>query len=147
MNNVRTVLTAKQWNALRGMVADQAWNVCEICGGEGPNHPVECHEIWEYNDVSHIQRLVGMIALCPDCHMVKHFGFARVRGKEELAFKHFMKVNSLKKKDAEREITNAFDTWRKRSLIDWKLDLSGLKKYGIDPSKINQPLMTPGETE
>ena len=52
MNNVRAVLTAKQWNALRGIVADHAYNVCEICGGVGPAHPVECHEIWDYNDAN-----------------------------------------------------------------------------------------------
>jgi hypothetical protein len=147
MNNVRAVLSAKQWNALRGMVADQAWNVCELCGGTGPKHPVECHEIWDYNEKTATQTLTGMIALCPDCHMVKHFGFARIQGKEELAFKHFMKVNGLKKKAAEAEIAKAFDVWRKRSLIDWKLDLSGLKKYGLDVSKIKAPFMKPMETE
>src|SRR5574337_1863360 len=78
MNNVRAVLTTKRWDILRGIVADQAWNVCEICGGVGPKHPVECHEIWEYDEKNRTQKLAGMIALCPDCHMVKHFGFARV---------------------------------------------------------------------
>ncbi len=147
MNNVRAVLTAKQWNALRGFVADHAWNVCEICGGVGPNHPVECHEIWEYNEKTQVRKLAGMIALCPDCHLVKHFGFACTQGKEEQALKHFMKVNGLKKKKAEAEIAKAFEVWRQRSLIDWKLDLSGLKKYGIDVSKIQAPFMKPMETE
>lgn len=147
MNNVRAVLTAKQWNALRGKVADAAWNVCQICGGVGPQHPVECHEIWEYNEKTKIQRLAGMIALCPSCHLVKHFGFARVTGKEEAAFKHFMKVNELKKKEAEAEIVKAFEIWRKRSLIDWKLDLSGRTQYGIDVSKLEGPFMKPVETE
>lgn len=146
-NNVRAVLTNKQWRVLAGIVADRAWNTCEICGGAGPNHPVECHEIWEYTEKSKTRRLVGMIALCPDCHLVKHFGFARTQGKEEYAFKHFMKVNGLKKKEAEAEIAKAFDVWRKRSLVDWKLDLSGLKKYGIDVSKLKGPFMKPMETE
>lgn len=147
MNNVRAVLTAKQWNALRGMVADRAYNVCQICGGEGPAHPVECHEIWEYNERTAIQHLAGMIALCPDCHMVKHFGFARVQGKEELALKHFMKINGLKKKEAQAKISEAFKVWRERSKIDWKLDLSGLKRYGIDVSKLEGPFMKPTETK
>ena len=138
MNNVRAVLTAKQWNALRGIVADKAWNVCEICGDVGPKHPVECHEIWQYNDKTGIQRLAGMIALCPNCHMVKHFGFARISGKEERAFKHFMKVNGLKKKEAEKAILAAFELWAKRSTLEWKLDLSILKEYGIDPKSIKQ---------
>jgi hypothetical protein len=58
-----------------------------------------------------------------------------------------MKVNSLKKIQAEAEIVKAFDIWRKRSVIDWELDLSGLERYGIDISKIRKPLMKPSETE
>jgi hypothetical protein len=54
---------------------------CEICGGRGPEHPVECHERWRYNDLIRTQTLVRMIALCPACHQVKHVGLANVRGK------------------------------------------------------------------
>lgn len=136
MNNVRAVVTTKQWDILRKQVTSAAWDVCQICGGIGPEHPVECHEIWEYNDETKVQKLAGMIALCPNCHMVKHFGFARISGKEDQAFSHFMKVNGLKKIQAEAEITKAFDTWRKRSTIDWTLDLSGLERYGIDIESI-----------
>lgn len=138
MNNVRAVLTAKQWDALRRVVADRAWNVCEICGDVGPKHPVECHEIWAYNEKTGIQKLEGMIALCPNCHSVKHFGFARISGKEERALKHFMKINGLKKKEAEKAITSAFELWAKRSTLEWKLDLSILKQYGIDPEKFKE---------
>lgn len=88
-----------------------------------------------------------MIALCPDCHLVKHFGFANTQGKGEQALKHFMKINGLKKKEAEKAISEAFDLWRKRSLIDWELDLSGLKQYGVDVSKLSAPFMKPSETE
>jgi hypothetical protein len=147
MNNVRSILTAAQWDILRKQVSAAAWDTCQICGGVGPEHPVECHEIWEYNDKTKIQKLAGMIALCPNCHLVKHFGFARVTDREEIAFNHFMKVNSLKKIQAEAEIVKAFDIWRKRSVIDWELDLSGLERYGIDISKIRKPLMKPSETE
>ncbi len=132
-------MTAKQWNALSGMVCDRAYNVCEICGGVGPKHPVECHEIWDYNDRTLNQKLIGMLALCPDCHMVKHIGYARVRGKFEEALKHFMKVNSLKKKEAKEQIDLAFKRWRDRSQKDWTLDLSYLKRYGIDPEKLKNP--------
>jgi hypothetical protein len=138
-NNIRAVMTAKQWNALSGIVCNRAYNVCEICGGVGPKHPVECHEIWEYNDRKQIQRLAGMIALCPDCHMVKHIGYARVQGKYDQAAKHFRKVNGLKKIEAEETIKTAFQRWRDRSKQDWTLDLSHLKRYGIDPEKLKEP--------
>jgi hypothetical protein len=136
MNNVRRVLTTSQWDALRGMVCGAVYNVCQICGDTGPKHPVECHEIWDYNEKTLVRKLTGMIALCPNCHMVKHFGFAQVQGKEELALKHLMKVNKLKKKEAEAYVEEAFETWSLRSQQKWKLDLSILKKYGIDPDKL-----------
>lgn len=139
MNNLRAVLTSKQWNALRGVVADKAWNVCEICGGTGPEHPVECHEIWQYNEKTSIRKLTGMIALCPDCHMVKHIGLASIKGNFDKALKHLMKVNGLKKKEAEAYVENAFKIWRARSQLKWTLDLSELKKYGVDVEKIKEP--------
>jgi len=137
-NNLRSAMTPKQWRALSGMVCDRAYNVCEVCGGVGPNHPVECHEIWEYNDRNHTQKLTGMVALCPDCHMVKHIGYARVQGKYEIALKHFMKVNGLKRKAAEDHVKAAFQIWRERNKNDWTLNISLLKRYGIDPDKLKE---------
>lgn len=135
-NNVRAVLTRKQWDILRAQVYDKAWNVCQICGSTGPKHPVECHEIWHYDDKKLIQKLEGMIALCPNCHMVKHIGLAHIQDKGERALKHFMKVNKLKKKEAEKAIADAFMKWADRSSKKWKLDISSLKEYGIDVSKL-----------
>lgn len=146
-NNVRAVLSTKQWRTLSSIVSDRAWNVCEICGGVGPNHPVECHEIWEYNEKTQVRKLAGMIALCPDCHMVKHIGYARTQGKEDQAIKHLMKVNKMTKKEVKAYISECFETWMTRSQIDWKLDLSGLKRYGIDVDKLQAPFLKPVETE
>lgn len=138
MNNVRAVLTAKRWDAVRGVVCDKAWNVCQICGGVGSKHPVECHEIWHYDDQNQIQKLVGMISLCPDCHMCKHIGLAQIQGRGEKALKHLMKINDLKKKEAEAYIAEAFKVWQARSQQKWTLDLSHLKEYGIDLSKLKK---------
>ena len=132
LNNVRAIVSRKQWDILRTQVYDQAWNLCQICGGVGPKHPVECHEIWHYDDKKLIQKLEGMIALCPDCHMVKHIGLARIQNRGEKAVKHFMKVNKLSKKEAEKIIQSAFITWNARSQKKWKLDISSLSAYGID---------------
>lgn len=136
--NVRAVLTKKQWDAVKAQVAGKAWHTCEICGGVGPKHPVECHEIWNYDDDNSIQKLEGMIALCPDCHMVKHMGLAQVRGKSEEATLHLMKVNKINRKDAELYIKGVFFTWAHRSRKQWTLDISCLEEYGIDISKIKK---------
>lgn len=137
LNNVRAIVTEKQWDFIRKQVAARAWNVCEICGGVGPKHPVECHEIWHYDDQLLIQKLVDMIALCPNCHMVKHMGFAQIRGKGEAAFKHFIKVNKMKKSEANAYIKRAFKEWEDRSKKNWTLDISILSNYGIDIKQIS----------
>ena len=138
-NNVRAVLTRKQWDVLRKEVYSQAWDTCQICGGIGPKHPVECHEIWQYDEKKLVQKLTGMIALCPDCHMVKHIGLAQVQNKGDKALKHLMKVNKLSKKDAEKYIEESFRIWADRSSKKWKLDISILESYGIDVGKIKEP--------
>lgn len=139
MSNVRSAVTKAQWNKIRSEVASQAWDICQICGGVGPKHPVECHEIWQYNEKTGVRKLTGMLSLCPDCHMVKHIGFAQIKGKYDVALKHFMKINKLKKREAEEYIDQAFATWRERSKLQWTLDLSLLKQYGIDPDKLKEP--------
>lgn len=137
-NNVRSVVSRKQWDAIKAMVFGKAWDTCEICSGVGPKYPVECHEIWHYDDKKLIQKLIGMIALCPDCHMVKHMGLAIIQNKGNKALKHFMKINSLTKKVAEKSIEKAFILWEKRSKKKYKLDISHLQEYGIDIKKIKK---------
>ena len=73
-----------------------------------------------------------MIALCPNCHGVKHFGFSQLQGKGEQALQHFMKVNKLSRTVAEKEITKSFKIWQERSKNQWRLDISHLETYGID---------------
>lgn len=137
-NNVRAVLTKAQWDILRKKVYSEAYNTCQICGGIGPKHPVECHEIWHYDDTKLIQKLEGMTALCPNCHMVKHIGLAGIQNRGEQALKHLMKVNKMTKKEAEDYILKSFEKWGERSSKTWKLDIDHLKVYGIDIKKIKR---------
>jgi hypothetical protein len=130
-NNLRSILSKSSWDRLRWASYKKANNLCEICGGRGPKHPVECHEIWEYDNEKHIQKLSGMIALCPACHEVKHFGLARIKGREYFAKEHLMEINKWCQEDAEQYIEYAFETWQKRSRYLWKIDLTFLKTLGI----------------
>ena len=136
LSNVRSAVSSKRWDTIRNQVYSKAYHLCEICGGIGPKHPVECHEIWHYDDKKLIQKLEGMIALCPDCHMVKHIGLARIQNKGELAVKHLMKVNNLSRSKAEQYVVDCFQTWGSRSTKRWKLDITHLKDYGIDIRKL-----------
>lgn len=127
--NVRSLVTQAEWDVIRKKCYKEAGYQCEICQGKGPKWPVECHEIWNYDEDTEIQKLKGLIALCPACHEVKHFGLAQVRGRHEQAKKHLMKINECTETVAHGIIKHAFARWRQRNCIDWKLDTSYLKEY------------------
>jgi hypothetical protein len=128
--NVRALVTKKQWDLIRNRVYDEAWWNCQIC--EITPEKLDAHEIWSYNDQTNVQKLESIIALCRDCHMVKHFGFAQIQGKSDKALKHFMEVNQMKKVAAEQYIEKAFQQWSERSKKSWTLDVSILKNFGVD---------------
>jgi 5-methylcytosine-specific restriction endonuclease McrA len=129
--NVRSSISKEDWDKIRKAQAEQAGNRCQICRGKGPKWPVECHETWEYNEEIKIQRLKGLISLCPDCHRVKHFGKAQIDGKDGIAFAWLMKVNGWDRNQAEKHIEEAFRIWQHRSQIIWELDISFLDSLGI----------------
>lgn len=126
--NLRKLVRRIEWDNIRKTSYRKAGYKCEICGGTGTRHPVECHEIWDYNDENYTQTLKGVIALCPLCHEVKHIGFAKMRGNYQRALSHFCKINKIGKDEAERYILEVFRVWRERSLHNWDIKLDWLKK-------------------
>jgi hypothetical protein len=131
-SNVRSTLTTQQWDKIRQLSYAAAGNVCEICGDTGKNqgyrHNVECHEIWEYDDENHIQKLAGLISLCPVCHQVKHIGRAIAMGKEQDCFKQMAKVNKWTPEQIQEHIVESFKLHKTRSKQKWGLDLSLLSE-------------------
>jgi len=130
-SNLRSELPKEDWDRIRRESYRKAEYKCEICGGVGPNHPVECHEIWHYDESENIQRLDGVISLCPDCRQVKHIGLAGIVGKKEQAIDHLAKVNGWPRELAEEHVQEAFAEWARRSTKKWTLDLSWLEKQGV----------------
>ena len=125
-SNVRSNVSKAEWDKLRTASYRKAGFKCEICGGKGPKWPVECHEVWHYDEENKIQKLVRMIALCPSCHEVKHIGLARIKGNFNRAVKHLMKVNNMTEQDAMDYIETAFRVWSERSKYNWELDITFL---------------------
>ena len=127
-SNVRTTVTKKEWDKIRFMSYEKAEHKCEICGERGKNqgqkHDVECHEIWHYNDETHVQKLVGLISLCPICHLVKHIGRALAMRKKEVAYNQLAKVNKWTLKEVQQHIVDSFELHKQRSKHEWTLDLS-----------------------
>jgi hypothetical protein len=146
-NNVRVLTDELGWDRIRRQVYRQADYRCEVCGGRGPEHPVECHEVWHYDDRTRVQMLVRMIALCPACHQVKHIGFANVKGNGAQARAHLARVNGWTLEQADAYITEAFRVWAQRSQGPWTLDLEGLRPYvlGSEYARIVRQAAIPPE--
>jgi len=125
--NVRSEVSKEQWDVLRKQCYRAAGYVCECCGGKGKQWPVECHEVWEYNDSKHHQRLVRLIALCPKCHEVKHIGLAGIRNRTDIALAHLASVNGWSKQRAASYLADACAKWKERSNHEWTLDISFIK--------------------
>lgn len=115
----------EQWDELRRECYRKANYRCEVCGGVGYNHPVECHEIWEFKNG--IQRLIRLIALCPKCHQCQHPGLARIRGHYSECVAHYARVNGVSEEQAEQDYASAFREWHQRSQQTWVLDISAIK--------------------
>lgn len=132
LSNVRSAVTQKYWDIIRKKTYKNNGYKCEICNGIGSRHPVECHEIWEYDDYNYVQKLVGFIALCPSCHEVKHIGNANRLGRGDIAKKHLAKVNGWSSEEVDYYLLQVFKTWAICSTFNYKLDLSLLDKMGIE---------------
>jgi hypothetical protein len=128
-SNVRSEVSASQWEAIKKHTFLKAMYVCEVCGGEGPRHPVECHEVWHYDDEAHVQTLVRFQALCPKCHQVKHFGLATANGRYAQAVRHLRKVNGWSEDDVKYYLEAVYEQWMRRSSHEWTLDLSYLEQW------------------
>jgi hypothetical protein len=144
-SNVRDRVSREDWDRMRKQVYEHAGRRCEVCGGRGSRHPVECHEVWEYDETTAVQRLVRMVALCPACHEVKHMGLAGIKGRGEIAAAHLAEVNGWTAQVSAGYIDQAFDVWKERSARTWSLDVSALTAYGIDPALIAEANGTSAE--
>ena len=125
-SNVRNHVSKDDWGVVKKHTFSKAGYRCEICGGVGPDHPVECHEIWNYDDSNHIQTLEGTIALCPDCHRVKHIGLAQIHGVGQEAENWLAQINGWDRSFTSNYVDEAFEVWSERSIYDWSLNIDWL---------------------
>ena len=142
--NVRSCVSARDWDRLRTLVYGRVGNRCEACGaGVHREHQVwlEAHERWDYHHTSRTQRLRRLVCLCTRCHQATHFGYAEITGRAAQALAQLCAVNHWTRADAEAHIAAAASLWRFRSETDWSLDLSILTGVGITP----QPPPTPAQ--
>jgi hypothetical protein len=124
-SNMRKVLSQAQWDTVRKQCYADYHHQCGVCGAHSR---LNCHEIWEYDDTNHIQRLTGYIALCDLCHHCKHLGLAGILAREgkldmQTVIDHYCQVNGCTQVDFEKDSAAAFAQWRERSRCQWTTDL------------------------
>jgi len=130
--NVRSNVRPKTWDRIKCEVALPADWRCQICRRAGANHPVECHEVWEYDDRRLVQILTGLVPLCPDCHRVKHFGLAMAQNRTRDALVWLCQFNNWTPDQGLRHVAAALQVHKQRSTHEWQLDLSLLtRRYGV----------------
>lgn len=131
-SNVRTTVKPKEWDKIRFISYEAAGHKCEVCNEtgkeQGYKHNVECHEIWEYDDINKIQKLSGLISLCPTCHQVKHIGRAIAIGNQGECFAKLAKVNDWTLEQVLAHVDEAFAEYKERSKHQWGIDLSILNQ-------------------
>jgi len=119
-SNLRNAVSPAAWDAIRLATYAGSGHVCAICSASGVLH---CHERWHYDDVQHVQRLDGFIALCRLCHSVKHIGYAEMFSDDyDGVVRHYLKVNGCSMDDFVVAKALAFGVWRERSCFDWVQD-------------------------
>lgn len=134
--NVRSRVSKEQWEAICRVVHKKATPrgkfKCEQCGMDGIQqgfkHPVECHEVWEFNESARTQTLVGMVSICPMCHKAKHIGLAEKMGFGDRVRKHMAKFNRWKPQQVENYIQSCFMIVKQKSGRHYKLDLTYLNR-------------------
>jgi hypothetical protein len=122
--NLRAMLSREDWDLIRRYAYKKADYTCEVCGGKGKDHPVECHEVWKYDDNNNVQVLTDVVALCPKCHGCKHFGRLSAIGKAEPAIDHLCIINNMTHEETTEYILDEFNLWRKRSDKEWEVDIT-----------------------
>lgn len=129
--NLRQLVSRSQWQAIRADALRAHGERCAICGRRGGR--LECHEVWTFDEVHHIQRLSGLIPLCAMCHHVKHIGMAgRLARAGRLDYwrvvNHYCEVNGCSVDDFYRARDAAYRLAEQRSRHVWRVDVSGFMR-------------------
>ena len=120
------------WHELKQYLFEREGHHCWICKKEVRN--LEAHEFWEYDDYTHVQKLIAIHHLCDLCHKIKHIGLwcytpdgqAKLKRQQltrEDLVKHFCTVNNCTFEEFQNHEDSAFKEYSGRSKFRWKQDL------------------------
>ncbi|WNQ12074.1 hypothetical protein MJA45_03150 [Paenibacillus aurantius] len=126
------LITGYQWNKLSKYIREESNNTCEICSTNEKNTGYDCHEVWEFNIDSKVQKLVKLQCICKNCHAVKHFGrsMGNIIGFEKIGVEHFCKVNNTTPEIFHEHYEAVCKQFIERSKISWEVSCQEiLEKY------------------
>lgn len=126
-DNIRLKLTPEQWDAVRQHAYSAAGYRCEVCGSPPAPH-LECHELWAYDDTWAVQKLVGLLSLCPLCHKAHHIGLAGRLNMLEAVEQHLRFVNRWDSAQLSLAMQHAREEADARSSVAWTVDLGWLDR-------------------
>jgi hypothetical protein len=124
-SNLRKQMTPSAWRKLGKEVKARQGQKCAVCNAEGR---LECHEVWDYDDVNHFQRLAGFVCLCRPCHQVKHLGRTVILAQQGLldfddVIEHFLRINECALADFLIYQEAIRTQYQERSKHEWTTDL------------------------
>lgn len=135
-NDLSNTLSSKDWDILRNFCYKKFHNKCAICGKEDSN--LNAHEVWNFDKSSRTQTLVDIIALCPQCHGVKHMRNSERIGYGENAKRHFCTINKSSAMDfANHYAEQQFRFEDLSEIFRWKV-IAELNKFGGTEIKLKQ---------
>lgn len=126
--NVRSYVAAHVWNMIKDHTVHAALCRCQACGMSGDRWSFDCHEVFEYDDRTRIQKLTALMSLCRFCHEAKHYGLAMRCGRGAEAFAQLRKVNGWNAAEAIEYLLKQFEICAERSNFLWTLDLKLLEQ-------------------
>ncbi len=127
--NLSTNLKRNEWDKIRKKIYKKQSGKCHICNEKSY---LDAHEVWDYDEENHIQKLKDIVGVCKKCHNAIHFKRAQRTGFQDEAVKQLMKVNYWDISYVIDETVKAKEDYDRRSQIkDWTLDISMLEKQGV----------------
>lgn len=146
--NVRSYLQFKNsnfsdWKKIRDTIENRYKNKCCICQltsqdfDERETTLTQCHEVWHFDDIKHIQKLMKLESLCVRCHQIKHINrFHKDETIKNMLLKQYAELNNISIEQANKDYE--FATAEKKRLNEeiFILDLSLINKlsdkYNLD---------------
>ena len=130
-SNLRSILKPKDWDIVRRDAYARAKGRCMICGRYTKR--LEAHEKWSYDDKLALQKLEDVLALCKNCHEVKHISRTQLMGRGGEAMEWFMQVNECSQMEFHEALGQANAEYKERNKVEgWVTDVTWLQnKFGI----------------